>query len=66
MTTKIYDKYYTLVLCDNKVLCAFGSDEWIGLYCPYMPLKYYGQYETWAPLSWLSPKVPTSEGAKER
>lgn len=65
MQTKIYACTYTLVLCDNKVLCAFGSDDWLGLYCPYQPLQYYSSYATWAPIDWKAPKVAASNGVKE-
>lgn len=63
---KVYCKHYTLVLDDKcRVLCAFGSDDWIGHYCTAAPLKYYGAVDTWAPLGYMASKVKTSEQRME-
>lgn len=61
MMSKVYGCGYTLVLCNNKVLCAMGDDSWIGLYCPYQPLMYYDAYDEWAPIGWAAKNVKSKE-----
>lgn len=64
---KIYCPYYTLVLDDCcKVLCAFGSEEWLADgWRAAEPLRYCWAYDTWAPKDYWASKVRTSEGLYE-